>query len=421
MRKGPILNMISAIKRIAKWLYPGMKVKRWIVLTGLGLFLVGIGSARLLFDEFFIIKAVDILIILVGITFVISGITKIMKSFITIFLPQREKELVDIIYRKRQLEKGPKIVAVGGGTGLSVLLQGIKSFTNNITAIVTVADDGGSSGRLREQFDVLPPGDIRNCLVALADAQPLMQNLFQFRFEDDSEFKGHSFGNIFLTVMTKLTGGDFEKAIEESSKVLAIRGRVFPATLEKVMLEASYSDGTKTVGEAKIPEKGVPIKKVSLQPNDVIASSGALKAINEAELIILGPGSLYTSVIPNLLIRDITEEISKSHAFKIYICNVMTQVGETDGYNAFDHLQALVDHTNRKIVDCCVVNNAQIPARFLDKYKEEKSFPVIPNSHRINQAGYLVVEEDLINFTDFVRHDSKKLTKAVINIMANYV
>lgn len=413
--------MFDRIKRIVKWLYPGMKIKRWILLTGLGLFLVGIGSARLLFDEFIIIKAIDTLVILVGISFVIAGIKKMMKSFIGVFLPQHDRDLVDIMYRKRQLERGPKIVVIGGGTGLSVLLQGLKSVTSNITAIVTVADDGGSSGRLRQQFNVLPPGDIRNCLVALADAEPLMQNLFQFRFSDDSEFKGHNFGNIFITAMTKLTGGDFEKAIEESSKVLAIRGQVVPATLQSVALEASYSDGSKALGEASIPKKHGTIKQVSLKPDNVRASSGALKAIAAAEFIILGPGSLYTSVIPNLLIKEITEEIIMSSAFKIYICNVMTQNGETDGYTAFDHLQVLINHADRRIVDCCLVNTAEIPDKFLEKYREDGSFPVPADSQRIRDAGYSVVEGNLVNLTDFVRHDSKKLAKTILSIITSHV
>ncbi|MEW6008683.1 MAG: YvcK family protein [Candidatus Omnitrophota bacterium] len=413
--------MLAQIKRILKWLSPGMRIKRWILMTGLGLFFVGYGSARLIRDELFFLQVADFIIVIGGIGLVVAGIKKMMKSFITILLPAGDKELVDIIYRKRQLEKGPSIVVIGGGTGLSVLLHGLKSFTSKITAIVTVADDGGSSGRLREQFDVLPPGDIRNCLVALADAEPLMQNLFQFRFNDESEFKGHNFGNIFITAMTKLTDGDFEKAIEESSKVLAIRGRVVPATLDKVALEANFADGSKTVGEANIPQKGGRIKTVSLRPAQARAANTALEAIAQAELIILGPGSLYTSVIPNLLIKEISESIVNSKAFKIYICNVMTQHGETDGYSAFDHLQALIKHTDKRIVDCCLVNNAKIPQEFLEKYRQEQSFPVESDSQRIRDAGFIVLESDFVNFTNFVRHDSKKLAKAIINIIANYV
>jgi uncharacterized cofD-like protein len=413
--------MLARVKRILKWLYPGMRIKRWILLTGAGLFVVGIGSARLLFDEFLIIKAIDVLAILIGIALVIAGIKKMMKSFIAVFLPQADQDLVDIIFRKRQLEKGTKIVAIGGGTGLGVLLSGMKSFTSNLTAIVTMADDGGSSGRLRAQFNVLPPGDIRNCLVALADAEPLMQNLFQFRFGEETELQGHSFGNLFITAMTKLTGGDFEKAIEESSKVLAIRGKVVPATLDRVTLNATYSDGTKAIGEASIPQGKGRIAQVFLSPEEVKASKGAIKAIDEAELIILGPGSLYTSIIPNLLIRQIYEAIVKSRAFKVYICNVMTQKGETDGYSAFDHLQALITHTDKRIVDCCVVNSANIPEKFLAQYREQNSYPVVADCERIRNAGFLVVRGDLLNFTDFVRHDNKKLAKVILNIITNYV
>ena len=228
--------------RRLKWLYPGMKIKRWIVTSGTGVLLVATGSLVWMLKKFPGSKIIGISIVILGSLIVIYGMKRMLKSFIAVFLPQREKELVDIMYHYRQLEKGPKVVVIGGGTGLSTILHGLKEQTSNITAIVTVADDGGSSGRLREQFGILPPGDIRNCLVALADAEPLMRDIFQFRFGDESELKGHSFGNLFITAMCKVTG-DFEKAIKESSKVLAIRGRVIPSTFEKVKLVAEYKNG----------------------------------------------------------------------------------------------------------------------------------------------------------------------------------
>ncbi len=406
--------------RLIKWLYPGMQVKRWIALLMLGVILISFGTARFVSEGSFFYRAIDILSILLGLFLSVVGLRNTLGSFITIFLPQREKELVDIIYRKRYLEKGPKIVTIGGGTGLAVLLQGLKEYTSNLTAVVTVADDGGSSGRIRQEFDILPPGDIRNCLVALADTSSLMQNLFQFRFESPSELKGHSFGNLFITVMTKLTG-DFEKAIKESSKVLAIRGQVIPSTLNKVSLVATYKDGSIVEGEAAIPKKGVPISRVYLKPDFPQATPDAIKAISEAQAIVLGPGSLYTSVIPNLLIREITDAIVRSPAVKIYICNVMTQPGETDGYSADDHIKAILEHSSAKVIDYCIVNTAVISKDLLEKYKQDNSFPVDVNLQNIKSAGCKVIENEVANSQDYVRHDPEKLARIIVGlIQENY-
>ena len=332
------------------------------------------------------------------------------------FVPGGDKELVDMIYRKRYLEKGPRIVTVGGGTGLSVLLQGLKEYTSNIAAVVTVADDGGSSGRIRQQFDILPPGDIRNCLVALADAPTLMQELFQFRFDSSSELSGHSFGNLFITVMTKLTG-DFEKAVKESSKVLAIRGQVIPSTLNKISLVAKYKDGSTQEGETAIPNKKRQITNIYLNPPDIQGTPDAIKAISEAQAIILGPGSLYTSVIPNLLIKEIREAILASSALKIYISNVMTQPGETDGYTAYEHIKAIIEHSSPRIIDYCVVNSRLISQELLEKYQQDNSFPVLIDIDKIRHAGYRVIEGDLVNSLDYVRHDPGKLAKIVIDLI----
>lgn len=400
-----------------KWFYPGMGIKRWIGLAILGIIMVSFGSANLLAEVFFFGKIVDTITIFLGIILIVISGYKILVSFINVFLPKNRTDLATIFFAKRQLERGPKIVAVGGGHGLAMLLHGIKEYTNNITAIVTVADSGGSSGRIREQFDVLPPGDIRNCLVALADSEPLMQKLFQFRFEEGGDLKGHNFGNLFITALTKVTG-DFEAAIKASSKILAIRGEVIPATLQNVSLVAEYRDGSIIQGEHKIPEKNLPIKKVSLVPADSPAAEEAVREISEAEVIILGPGSLYTSVIPNLLIKGITEAISNSKALKIYVCNVMTQPGETDGYKASDHIEALIRHSSKEIISHCIVNiNTEAPKELLERYKREQSFPVIADSHRIKEMGYSVVEEELISASDFLRHDSAKLSKLIINLI----
>ncbi|MDD4899977.1 MAG: YvcK family protein, partial [Candidatus Omnitrophica bacterium] len=297
---------------ILKWLYPGIGVKRWMILAIFGVLLIVVGSAYMRTEEFSVLKILDTIILISGLIILVLGIKRIIRSFIAALIPaSKNTELIDILYQRKQLNRGPKIVALGGGTGLSMLLSGLKEFTSNITAIVTVADDGGSSGRLRQQFDILPPGDIRNCLVALADAPALMRDLFQFRFDTNSELSGHSFGNLFITVMTRLTG-DFEKAIKETSKVLALKGQVIPATLNNVALVAKYKDGTTVEGENKIPHHNSPIENVVLKPANSQAAPEALKAIEEAQIIVLGPGSLYTSIIPNLLIKEITEAIVAS-------------------------------------------------------------------------------------------------------------
>lgn len=401
--------------RRLKWLYPGMKIKRWIITCSIGVILVAIGSILWMLERFSGSRALGISVIVLGSLIVIYGIKRMMKSFIKIFLPQREKELVDIMYHHRQLEKGPKIVVIGGGTGLSVLLHGLKEQSSNITAIVTVADDGGSSGRLREQFDILPPGDIRNCLVALADAEPLMRDLFQFRFGNELELRGHSFGNLFITALSKVTG-DFEKAIKESSKVLAIRGRVIPSTFDKVQLVAEHHNGQKTKGETKIVEQGHPIRRVFLDPANCKPSKESLEAIDEADIIILGPGSLYTSVIPNLLVTGISERIARAKAPKLYVCNVMTQSGETDNYTAFDHLNTIIAHTRPDIVNYCIVNTGAVPPELLKKYEEENAYPVLADSDRIIEKGYSAIEENIINTEDYVRHDFKKLSKIIIEL-----
>lgn len=387
-----------------------------MVMIILGIMIIIAAASLFLPNPFRIVRILGWVIIGLGIVIIGMGVGNIMLSLINLFLPTRARDLVNILYQKRFLEKGPKIVTVGGGTGLSVLLHGLKEHSNNITAIVTVADDGGSSGRIREQFDILPPGDIRNCLVALADAEPLMRDLFQFRFDKDSALEGHSFGNLFITAMTKLTG-DFELAVKESSKILAIRGRVIPSTLEKVRLVAEFKDGSQVEGEANIPKKNAPIKNVYLRPMGSQPTKDAIQAIQEAGVIVLGPGSLYTSVIPNLLVKGIADAIVAVKVPKIYICNVMTQSGETDGFTAFDHVKALVAHTNKNIINTCIVNVAKAPRELLGKYEKEKSFPVIADSEKIKQLGYRVIEANILSLTDLVRHDPDRLSQIIVGLL----
>ncbi len=395
-----------------------MWVKRWILLTVFGVIMVSMGFVMVLLEQHPKNKAFAGAIIILGILGVITGIKRIIKSLLTVFLPQSEDGLVDKIYKTRVLEKGPRIVVVGGGTGLSTLLHGLKEYTSNITAIVTVADDGGSSGRLRKEFDVPPPGDIRNCLVALADAEPLVGKLFQFRFEEGTALAGHNFGNLFITALSKVTG-DFDAAIKESSKVLAIRGRVLPSTLDKVTLVAEHPDGSETHGESLIPKSDRLIRRIHLKPANCRPTDEAVDAIRRADAIVLGPGSLYTSIMPNLMVGKMYQEIIRSKAIKIYVCNVMTQKGETEDYKASDHLKAIIEHTAPGIVDYCIINTAKIGADMLDKYKTEEAYPVLPDSENLKKMKCKVVEAHIVKSEGYVRHDPDKLSRIIVDLVTS--
>lgn len=397
---------------LLKWLYPGMRIKRWLSIAVIGVLIVAFGALAA-GSPYGLVRLLGIVILVCGISFIVLGIGKLIVSFITLFLPEGERELVNILYEKRFLERGPKIVAVGGGHGLSNLLLGLKDYSANLTAIVTVADSGGSSGRLREEFNIVAPGDIRNCLVALADAPKLMGELFQFRFSKDSQLQGHNFGNLFLTAMVQVTG-DFEKAVKESSRVLAIRGQVVPATVSNVQLVAQYEDGSVTEGEASIPKPGLRINRVFLRPENPQPTRDALEAIEHADVIILGPGSLYTSVIANLVIKKISDSIASSRAYKVYVCNVMTQPGETDQYSASEHLEAIIKHSRPDILNACLVNNAEVPVEARGRYEQQGSFPVAADIEKITEMGIKAVGADLLSINDYVRHDSEKLTKELI-------
>ena len=352
----------------AKWLMPGLQVKRWFALIFLGAVMMTLG-VLILFDikpifytmEFIRKVAMNLSTEWIAFAIVMFGAGVFFKGWqktnISIIDGIDNQSLLENLYRRRKLNRGPKVVAVGGGTGLSMLLKGIKNITNNITAVVTVGDDGGSSGRLREEMGVLPPGDIRNCIAALADDEDLVTKLFQYRFKTGEGLEGHSFGNLFLTALCSITG-DMVRAVKESSKVLSIRGGVLPSTLDNMRLGAEMEDGRIIHGESNIPEAHGKIKRLFTEPKSCKALDDVIAAIRDAELIILGPGSLYTSVIPNLLIKEISYEIAKSNAKKIYVCNIMTQPGETDGYNVSDHVNALMKHAeSRNIIDTVLVND----------------------------------------------------------------
>ena len=324
------------------------------------------------------------------------------------------QSLLENLYRRRKLNRGPKIVAVGGGTGLSMLLKGIKHITNNITAVVTVGDDGGSSGRLREEMGVLPPGDIRNCIAALAGDEDLVTKLFQYRFKTGEGLEGHSFGNLFLTALCSITG-DMVRAVKESSNVLSIRGRVLPSTLDDMKLVAEMEDGRIIHGESNIPEAHGRIKRLFTDPQTCKALDDVIEAIKDADLIILGPGSLYTSVIPNLLIKEISEEIAKSSAKKIYVCNIMTQPGETDGYAVSNHVNALMQHAgSRNIIDTVLVNDF-LPSNLAQKYQMSGSYPVKTDVENIKKLGVNIFSRKLIEDSKevLVRHSSNRVARAI--------
>ena len=403
-----------------KWFYPGIGIKRWIILCALGLgfiVVVALLTVKTMSKTSVMMASFATAFLILGIFLIYTSIKNMVRIFVRALMPLNgDGSLVDIVYQKRQVESllhGPRIVAIGGGTGLSTMLSGIKVFTSNITAIVTVTDTGGSSGRLRDEMDVLPPGDIRNCLVALADAGPLIRDLFQYRFELGEGLKGHSFGNLFITALSKVTG-DFEKAIAESSKVLAIRGRVLPSTLEKVTLVGEFMDGTSAEGETNITDLGKPLRSIRLQPDDCKACQEALDAIEIADLIIMGPGSLYTSILPNLLIKDIRDAVLQSDAYKVFIMNAMTQPGETTGMSAWEHLSVILEHTDPRIVDACFMNTAVISPPMLERYASQGATPVKLDIEKIREKGYRVIQGDVLQKGDQVRHDSELLMKLVL-------
>jgi len=311
----------------------------------------------------------------------------------------------------------PRIVIIGGGTGLPVLLRGLKQYPVDITAIVTVADDGGSSGRLRDDLQIPPPGDIRNVLAALSDVEPLVEEMFQHRFKTSNELSGHSLGNLILAAMTSITG-NFVHAIQEMSKVLNVRGKVLPAANQSVVLHAEMEDGTVVSGESKIPYSGKKIKKVFLTPEVITPLPESIQAIRQADLIIIGPGSLYTSILPNLLVPRLGEEVCRSRAKKVYICNLMTQAGETHGYTASDHVKAIYDHMSCAFMDTILVNDKEIPEDIQLRYNEELADPVNYDLERIFELGLEVVHADIaIQENGVLRHDPKKVAKILYNLL----
>lgn len=413
-----------------KWLFPGLKVKRWIVLAILGavltLFATGLLAESLAYIystsllrwgyAFFGPLAVGpaaLVLVVAGLVILIFSLNRAFNSVVTVLAPSDQRSLVDMIYSRRFLKRGPKVVVIGGGTGLSVLLRGLKQYTSNITAIVAVTDDGGSSGRLRDDFGMLPPGDIRNCLVALADTESMMEEILQYRFKA-GELSGHNLGNLLLASLNDITGS-FHQAIQGVSRVLAIRGQVLPATLQNVVLGAEFNDGQVIMGESKIPDRGGGIRRIFLQPCHCTPLPEALKALEEAEAVILGPGSLFTSILPVLMVGGVAEGLAKTSAVRIYVCNVMTQPGETNGFTASGHLKALHAHAG-DVVDYMVVNREKLPHQIRERYNAEGSVPVYPDIKEIEKAGVRPVQGYFAAVDNVVRHNPDKLARTLVRL-----
>lgn len=414
--------------RITDWLKPGIKVKRWIAFGILGVLLITFGFTELVnkrvYDTYY--KLFYIFLNVTGIFVIYISITEVMKSMIVlantgyIKLSFDSKNIESLIYEKRLLVKGPKIVVIGGGTGLSTMLRGLKYYTTNITAIVTVGDNGGGSGDLRADLGMLPPGDIRNCILALADTEPLMEELLQYRFKE-GRLKNQSFGNLFLAAMAGISD-NFEDAVQKMSSVLAVTGKVLPVTLEDMQLIAELENGNKVYGESEIPLEAIKqkskIEKLSINPEGALPLEEAIIAIKEADAIIMGPGSLYTSIISNLLVKKISAAVRRSNAIKIYVSNIMTQPGETDEFSVSDHLKVLKKYGGKDIVNYVVTNCGEIPSEIRERYKKEGSDLVNLDKDEVTELGIDFTEADLVKISEgYVKHDADKLSEILIDII----
>ena len=412
------------VSRMSYWLKPGVGVKRWCVLLGLGVLFVSIAIAMVIVRYYYLaLIRLDIdlagtvvwtrvvLLLLVGILVIVYALVKVSNEIIGPFAPTG-RSVVSVVAERNRKRKGPRVVVMGGGTGMSTMLRGLKNYTSNITAIVTMADDGGSSGRLRKDIGILPPGDLRNCIVALADDEALLTQLFKYRFGDGDGVNGHSFGNLFITAMSEVTGS-FERALAVSGQVLAIGGKVLPSTLEDVKLIADIRQHVgdsvhRVVGESAIPQQVGVIERIHLHPEDVPAHPQALSAILSAELIVLGPGSLYTSVIPNLLVKDIASAIENSRGLKVYVTNLATQIGETEKFSLCQHTQVINEYADESF-KLVLSNNS-----YVGKLMPEMEW-VRTDADKC--PGWEIIAGDLADEISPWRHDSEKLAKALMALL----
>jgi uncharacterized cofD-like protein len=410
-------------------------IKRWFFLSMVGFFLAGFGFAiwanltplhytirfiRAILEQITRVIPSHIsgpLVLVFGLLLIFWGQSRTVSSITEVLMPEQDEELVDLLLTHRRLNRGPRIVVLGGGTGLSNLLRGLKDYSSNITAIVTVADDGGSSGRLRREMGVQPPGDIRNCLTALAKEEKLLTELFSYRFEAGEGLSGHSFGNLFLSAMTEITDGDFEQAIAASSQVLAVRGQVLPATLTDVQLWADLADGRHIEGESNITEAQGQIVRIGCKPENPPALPTALRAIEAADYVILGPGSLYTSIIPNLLVPELAEAIARCPVPRLYICNIMTQPGETQGYTVADHIRAIDRVCPRRVFDAVVVQQGLPSAASQAHYAQRDSYPVVFDREAVQHLNRRIIATQVMvedAQTHRVHHDSQRLARELM-------
>ena len=415
-------------RELRRWLQPGLGVKRWLGLLIIGTTLIGLGLAILLLDVYRMYPTSPWLAFLslrilprwlralvfggMGVTFAVVGVMRLNRTLLAPYL-RPGKSVVDVVANHRRLGRGPRIVAIGGGTGLSTLLRGLKHQTGNLTAIVTMADDGGSSGRLRRSLGLPPPGDLRNCLAALSDDEDLLTRLFQYRFREGEELDGHSFGNLFIAALAGATGS-FDRGILEAGRVLAVRGRVLPATLKDIALIAEKTDAFETQsiqveGESRIPSAPGRIRRIRLMPENAPAYPEAIHEILNADMIVIGPGSLYTSIIPNLLIPDIVAAIRTSRAFRVYVCNVATQDGETDSYTCAQHLEAIEEHAQARLIDLVVAND------HIHHPLPEGVILVPPPLGNLPTAP--VYSTDLVDAEQPWRHDPHKLGDTLLSLL----
>ncbi|MDX2272152.1 MAG: gluconeogenesis factor YvcK family protein [Cyanobacteriota bacterium] len=432
----PVKALGGRLGQWGKWLSPGLSIKRWFSLAIGGVLLTALGIAiwseltpifrlkQLLDQTLSLITRLvpnhisGPLVTLLGLGLVVLGVRSAIQSITDVLIPEGdEEELIDRLLSRRRLNRGPKIVVLGGGTGLSTLLRGLKHYSSNITAVVTVADDGGSSGRLRREIGVLPPGDIRNCLTALASEEKLLTELFQYRFEAGDGLTGHSFGNLFITALTAVTGGNLIQAISATSQVLAIQGRVLPSTLTDVTLWAELADGRRVVGESNIGKARGQIVRVGCQPPHPPAVKEAIEAIREADFIILGPGSLYTSIVPNLLIPEIVEAIADNAAPHIYVCNIMTEPGETTGYSVGDHVMALDRVAGTRLFDGVLVQKQPPSEQTLARYHQVGAEPVGLDTDKLAFLGCRAVLANVMTedtSTGLIRHNPDLLARMLM-------
>jgi len=429
---------------LRRWLTPGIGIKRWLLVVFAGLLLLALagahvirqatrdlqpgGAAQLVIDavtlQFLPYPLRGLIVGLVGLSLVGVGAYRVIRAFMDPFrVPDGDRPLVELIYQKRSLARGPRVVAIGGGTGLSSLLRGLKEHTSNLAAVVTVADDGGSSGALRAELGIPPVGDIRNCIAALADAEPLMSELLQYRFGGQASrealetaepggLAGHAIGNLLIAAMTAIEGGDFEEGVRQVNRVLAVRGRVLPVSPVPLTLHARLRDGTVVDGQSRVGES-TGIERVWVTPADVGASDDALAAIADAEVIVMGPGSLYTSLLPALLVPAVRDAVAASPALRIYVCNVATQQGETAGYDLAAHLEALDAHTVPRLMDVVLANNqfsARVPADWHAEPVRLRWPPALDDPPRL-------VLDDVVDPDNAHHHDPERLAASVMRLV----